>query len=401
MRSSLILVLLCFLSPLMHAQDLEPCFFENTQERYGANQHLMDAVINNIHVGKVDTRQELVIPIVVHVVYRLDSEDIPDEQILEQIEVLNTAFSGESLTSAQVPKVFSSSSTAVNFQFCLADTDPSGMPTSGITRKEVELLNIGASSNLFYNDLGGKDAWDTDRYINIWVAETGGLFIGKASFPGVDPKPEQGIVMDVNFFGGLKSLSGAGIFDEGKTLVHEMGHYFGLEHLWGSDLSDCSSEDGIADTPKTGSTYLNTCLDQSFSCGSTDMTGNYMMYTSDACLHYFTKGQKERMRLILAQYRSDLLSTNTNCDAGFNQEDAFSLKKIQSGPNGILFGLYGTIDPSKAQAMLYDTKGCLLWNKEVSSLEQFYLPMQERAFGMYFLVVSTGEELISERIVWY
>ncbi|MEZ4981816.1 MAG: M43 family zinc metalloprotease [Saprospiraceae bacterium] len=32
-----------------------------------------------------------------------------------------------------------------------------------------------------------------------------------------------------------------------KTLSHEMGHYFGLRHVWGD--GDCTEDDGIDDTP--------------------------------------------------------------------------------------------------------------------------------------------------------
>lgn len=91
-----------------------------------------------------------------------------------------------------------------------------------------------------------------------------------------------------------------------------MGHYFGLEHIWGpQDDSFCDEDDGISDTPAQ--------YEDSFDCpnfpytddcttsGNGIMFMNYMDYSDDACMSMFTEGQKARMLAVLNNDRSGLL----------------------------------------------------------------------------------------------
>ena len=57
-----------------------------------------------------------------------------------------------------------------------------------------------------------------------------------------------------------------GVTTTGKMLVHEVGHYLGLRHIWGDGY--CNFDDYIDDTPNSVSESswncnfnLNSCLD--------------------------------------------------------------------------------------------------------------------------------------------
>ena len=378
------------------------CDFDERYHSDATYSEQVQKILDNLPKHNFEERAIVEIPVVVHIVYRLEEDNISDEQVFEQIEILNKAFNGQALTDADIPSEFLQSVTTVNFKFCLANTDPDGNLVTGITRKEVETINIGSLDRIYYDAQGGVDAWDTDRYINIWVAETNNDIIGKASFPGIGPEEEQGIVMDVQYFGGPNSLNFDDRYLGGKSLIHEMGHYFGLQHLWGSTVSDCDSDDGIEDTPVTGTTYVNSCQLNGVSCGSVDMTGNYMMYSSDNCLHYFTKGQRTLMHNVLNVYRNGLRSTSITCTAMEEESEELGFKLIKRGANGLVLDIDGQGLDSVLEASLYDLSGKLIWsNQQIIDQEFFYLPMKNKSPGVYVVVLSNASSFSAQKFFWH
>ena len=85
-----------------------------------------------------------------------------------------------------------------------------------------------------------------------------------------------------------------------KTIVHEIGHWLNLKHLWGD--ANCG-DDGVADTPKQSSYNFGCPTGVQITCGNNptgDMYSNYMDFTDDACTNLFTYGQKARMKALFA-----------------------------------------------------------------------------------------------------
>merc|ERR1712176_28594 len=94
-----------------------------------------------------------------------------------------------------------------------------------------------------------------------------------------------------------------GNWNLGRTLTHETGHYFNLQHIWGDQRGGtCDDNDGVDDTPNQFGTHYG-CpaynTDQTTSCGSNDMFMDFMDYVDDACFSLFTKGQLERSLALL------------------------------------------------------------------------------------------------------
>jgi len=255
------------------------------------------------------SKRVLTVPVVVHVVYNTGVQNISDELIHSQIDVLNKDFQRLNSDAGDARDLFQGIAG-------LADTDPDGNPTNGITRTETDVetfmdveisfesifaatdscgvdladpstlncimeqilggaLEDGAEEdgslpmdNVKNSAKGGKDPWDTERYINLWVCNLNMNFQGE-EIPGVlgfayppteaphwpegavpaNIKSVDGVVVHHEAFGVDNPNAGLveGLFSKGRTCTHEMGHYFGLRHISGD--GDCDSDDGITDTP--------------------------------------------------------------------------------------------------------------------------------------------------------
>ena len=96
-------------------------------------------------------------------------------------------------------------------------------------------------------------------------------------------------------------------------MIHEVGHFFNLFHIWGDDNGACSGTDHVDDTPnQAGAT--NGCFSgiRTDNCSGTNgvMYQNYMDYTNDACMVMFTSGQVSRMEFALSGLRNALASSD-------------------------------------------------------------------------------------------
>ena len=266
-----------------------------------------------------------IIPVVMHVVHNVPGgniigNNIPDAQILAQIEVLNEDFRRKSGTNG-----FNNDPVGadVNIEFCLATMDPSGNFTTGITRtyNSKNFFNVNFSDE---NLLKSLSYWPSSQYLNIWVCRLEPGYLGYAQYPGgtgvpglppEGPAETDGVVIDYRAFG--KGGTSQPPYNLGRSLTHEVGHWFGLDHIWGDTY--CGN-DFVADTPPDEDPNDDLdCLDSS-DCDNDmvynqDMINNYMDYSLDACMNIFTIGQKTRMRTVIetSPRRMELLNSGGCC----------------------------------------------------------------------------------------
>jgi hypothetical protein len=231
------------------------------------------------------------IPVVIHVVYNTAGQNISDAQIASQLKVLNEDFRKANKDTANTPDRFKAFAADVNIEFVLATADPKGRATTGIVRKKTSVTDWGLDDKIKFSAQGGDDAWDSKSYLNIWVGNMRKV-LGYSSVPG-GAAEKDGVVITASAFG---TINTAAPYNLGRTATHEVGHWFGLKHIWGD--AACG-DDGINDTPSQ-SGYTTGCptgFRSSCNNGSLgDMYMNFMDFTNDVCLNLFTEGQKTAMR---------------------------------------------------------------------------------------------------------
>ena len=149
-------------------------------------------------------------------------------------------------------------------------------------------------------------AVDPARFVNIYTCKLALPYIaGYGTLPNEFPEDDRrhGVIIDVG------SLPGsAAPLDMGHTLVHELGHYFGLLHTFQGGCAEPG--DGIVDTPAEASAAYgcqigrDTCAE-----AGTDPIDNFMDYSDDSCTSNFTALQAARMQASIATFRPSLIST--------------------------------------------------------------------------------------------
>jgi PKD repeat protein len=261
------------------------------------------------------------IPVVVHVVYQNAAENISNNQVFSQIQVLNEDFTATNPDIGSVPAAWTSITANVDVNFCLAQQDPLGNPTTGIDRVSTTDASFTTDNQVKFAAQGGANQWDPTRYFNIWVCDLGGGLLGYGEFPTGSPTNTFGLVVGYYCFGSNYTSYGTfpsllAAFNRGRTATHEIGHCFNLNHIWGDDGTSCAGTDNVADTPNQADQNYGCPTFPTISCTNGpngDMFMNYMDYSDDACMYMFTNGQRTRMLAVINGPAYGTLQTSTAC----------------------------------------------------------------------------------------
>ncbi len=270
-----------------------------------------DAVSDSTHTSRDTLPNEvIVVPVVIHILYNSNSQNISDAQILSQLNVLNEDYRRLNTDSVNTPAPFKGVAADSRITFRLAKVDPNGYYTTGIIRKYTNQGFFLSDDEMKFSSGGGDDAWDYHKYLNIWVCNLFGRTLGYATMPG-GPAERDGIVIQYTAFGTTGTVIAP--YNKGRTTTHEIGHWLGLRHPWGDAVC---GDDSIADTPpQEGATSGCPSFPQLSSC-SINSYGNmfmdFMDFTDDACMNMFTKGQAAEMRglFALGNIRNSILTSN-------------------------------------------------------------------------------------------
>jgi hypothetical protein len=344
------------------------------------------------------------IPVVVHVLYNTSSQNISDAQIQSQIDVLNEDYRRMNADTTNTPLEFDTVSADIEIEFCFAHQTPNGGWTNGVTRTQVTKSSYDLNTNdAKYSSKGGVDAWDTKRYLNLWVVpkimdgNQSGI-LGYAQFPGGNAATD-GVVIGYRYFGTMGTVSYP--YNGGRTATHEIGHWFGLLHIWGDDGGSCSGSDHVNDTPNQAD-YNDGCPAYPHpSCSNnSDMFMNYMDYTDDRCMNAFTEGQKVRMLYFLNNYRSDML-TSGKCQVVSMEEHilASDLKIYPNPATNLLNISFGSDVDEEINIVLYNAMGQQLYSKRYKNFgTSLQVAINDFATGIYYLQIRGKDFSINRKI---
>ncbi|MES2800233.1 MAG: M43 family zinc metalloprotease [Bacteroidota bacterium] len=263
-----------------------------------------------------DSTTVYTVPIVFHVLHENGTENISDLQVYDAVEILNEDFRAMNADTAGVVAAFKQIYGDAKIEFKLARFDPYGNCTNGI-----EHIYTHEANNA--DDFSKLQQWPRYRYLNVWVTNT----IGEAGVAGYAYYPtatdgagffRDGIIILNDYIGSFGTSSAYG----SRALTHEIGHYLGLAHCWGStnDPGVSCGDDGINDTPYTIGQDLfcnvtnNSCptVDPFYGIDQIDNVQNFMEYSY--CSKMYTKLQGKAMRNILtgiSGQRNQLIDTVT------------------------------------------------------------------------------------------
>lgn len=265
-----------------------------------ANIEAIERHTRDFSAGNAAARMEgnvVIIPVVVHVIYRTATENVSDAQIQSQITVLNQDFRRTNADWTNTPAEWSGIVADSEIQFELATVDPNGNPTTGITRTSTTKTSFSTNDDMKFTSRGGRDAWPTNQYLNLWVCSMGNNILGYAQFPGTGSASTDGVVIGYTCFGTTGTAQAP--FNKGRTATHEVGHWLNLRHIWGDGA--CGVDDFVTDTPDDDAPNYNCPTYGLKACNNQNsMFMNYMDYVDDACMYMFTNGQKARMRALFA-----------------------------------------------------------------------------------------------------
>lgn len=237
--------------------------------------------------------QEIIIPVVVHIVYNNESQNISDAQVYSQIAALNRDYGATNADTILIPEALRDSITDMDLHFELVTADPLGNPTNGITRTESiitqwNLYSAGENNveKIKSSSTNGIDPWNPECILNIWVCNF--IVPGYAPPPGGDPEAD-GLVMHSHYFGNGDVFSLGS--DSGRITVHWVGHWLGLH--------DMTSVDD-----------LDYCIEDDPEPEAEDFNFMHFDILSDDCTLMFFQSQKDSVHNVLATLRSEI----GNCD---------------------------------------------------------------------------------------
>jgi hypothetical protein len=336
------------------------------KERENNRKRITEQMLQNIQT-LARTNLNYTIPVVVHIVLPNPSV-ITNTQVQSQIDVLNADYQGKNADSTRIPAAFKSRFGKSSLQFCLAKKDEKGEPTNGIVRVQSTIQSDpGLQDPIKFTCLGGSNAWDPTKYLNIWVCDISGDFLGYAFSPSdpltIVPLNERGFVNNFRHFG--KGGSAEAPFNLGRTATHEIGHFFDLIHIWGPNNCDggqnCGDSDEVGDTPnQEGCNFGAPAAGQVITDDCTTsapgiMWMNFMDYVDDLAMVMYTQGQYDRMQAAIlstpwllqlansdACNQPNLLNRDIRLD-GLNDQPSNACQPANAGP---IFNCSNTFRPT-------------------------------------------------------
>jgi len=386
-----------------------------------------------------------------------------------QIVVLNRDYNCQNADSSMIPSSWKALYSPVGVHFALAHTDPNGKSTPGYEILTTDYQFTAGPYN-DYSDaksaINGLAGWDDTRYMNVWCisfSDNPGLLgiTCPKSFTvgsGAEPAADEGVCINYLALGcqtvpaSLNFPSG-GNYSEGRTLTHEVGHFFEIWHTWGDDrglcpwqtpvpcpnggdptLSGVGYDDGLGDTPPEGDhqygnpaytipggTYYDCCEYNPNVAGGPNMQPigiaslSFINYTDDDAMHMFTADQAAAMASMVLVPPSGVTGATGSGTVG----ESYSLTQnpglldypsvgitnfdVYPNPSPATGNLTVTFDSSSdklVEIQLTNAIGQLAAKYEVTGTQAHYytFPITGLAAGIYFIRCTFASGIVTRKI---
>ena len=359
--------------------------------------------------GKIKDEQRIAspshvikIPVIFHVLYHLPQENVSQQKIADALAILNRDFRRKNADTINTPSFFKPLAADMEIEFKLAISDSRGVSTNGVVRKYTPIKYWLSDDKIKSNATSGDDPWDSKSYLNIWICNMEDI-LGYSAFPGLDPKLD-GIV--INYKNIIES--GSSLKNQGRTFVHEVGHWLNLKHIWGETFC---GDDGVDDTPKQSSYTPGCPSGVRVSCSNNsngDMYMNYMDFTDDACMNMFSNGQKQRARVLFETggARNSILTSK-----GLNDPSIYAAAlpdfypkwlnaQVYPNPANSLINIYFDYDQRWMGKELFisDMMGRQVMKKIINSKIQ-QIDISKLQPGIYFLKAIKDDESLVQKFI--
>jgi len=387
------------------------------QQKRNKMERLIEDYIREHKNLRITADDVIRIPVVVHVIHDqnensvggLNNPNISDEQIRTQIEVLNEDYN-------RLPNTLGYNTNPVGasamIQFYLADYDPNGRITTGITRNRYTTKT---SFNPFSDGLllANIAYWSSDKYLNIWTCRLTNSYLGLAQFPATDRvegldtanadfELTDGVIIDYRFFGRKTGAITSRIYNLGRTTTHEVAHWLGLIHTWGD--TDCGT-DYCEDTPRIeGPNRTTVCQEKFSNCGGVrtrNMIENYLDYSPDSCMNIFTKDQVGRMRAVLALSPRRARMVEFGKEGRLDPANNLTVKIYPNPAEAEMNVDVQFLDFQNFTYTIFDLNGRAIATDTYRNVFSRRLPLNVSLLppGMYFLRVETEMETVTKRFL--
>jgi type IX secretion system substrate protein/pregnancy-associated plasma protein-A len=347
-----------------------------------------------------DARQTvLTIPVVVHVVYNNAAQNISDAQVQSQVDVLNEDFTASNRDYNNYNAGYAGVRGDPAIRFCLVQ----------VIHKATKKKSFSSNDGVKKSKQGGSDAVDPQHKLNLWVCNLGQNLLGYAQFPG-GPAATFGVVCHYLAFGRGSQYNLFSLYNLGRTTTHEIGHCLGLRHIWGD--ATCGN-DFVGDTPLhntanfgcPGEGHRSTCAGTPL-----EMWMNYMDYTDDRCMYFFSDGQVARSSFYIDTDPQLQSIVNSTCTLGATSNTIVT--NTSGGSNsGRLSNPYLLVYPTitagsvtvqfdagingKAEVNIYNTTGSLVYRNTIAAVKGDnvkQVDVSRLANGIYILQLNQNND---------
>lgn len=246
-------------------------------------------------------------------------------------------------------------------------------------------------------------------YMNLVVRNEGPDVLGYSPLAG-SPSGGETVVINRFCFGSGAGCTGyvpTAPYNLGRTLTHELGHFFNLDHTFaGCGETNCAvynvfnpNGDGVCDTPAVDT--------ESYECppaGSVPgcvfeqsaLTMNYMDYVDDACMYMFTAGQAARMQayynVIASQFRSNALANEAFLQSQFS---------LYPNPNKGNFTIEFKELTNSFSVEVFDVTGKTIYenNFDQSANLVQQISLDKPTAGVYFVNIKSDKGLVTKKLI--